>query len=119
MSSKPRLRSQIVTSNSHASEGALIADQLRRAFYGTAWHGPSVMELLEEIDTTTAAAKPIANVHSIWELLLHIVVWDRCSDNSSRRRKIPANRHGQFPAASNQANSGGLAKGNHKRQAHT
>ena len=79
MSSKSRLRSQIVTSNSHASEGALIADQLRRAFYGTAWHGPSVMELLEEIDATTAAAKPIANVHSIWELLLHIEVWDRAA----------------------------------------
>ena len=68
-----------MTSNSHASEAALIADQLRRAFYGTAWHGPSVMELLEEIDATTAAAKPIANVHSIWELLLHIEVWDRAA----------------------------------------
>jgi uncharacterized damage-inducible protein DinB len=61
------------------SEGALIADQLRRAFDGTAWHGPSVMELLEEIDAATAAAKPIANVHTIWELLLHIEVWDRAA----------------------------------------
>ena len=37
------------------------------------------MELLEEIDATTAAAKPISNVHSIWELLLHIEVWDRAA----------------------------------------
>lgn len=28
------------------SEGENIADQLRRAFYGSAWHGPSLMELL-------------------------------------------------------------------------
>jgi uncharacterized damage-inducible protein DinB len=64
---------------SNASEAALIADQLRRAFYGTAWHGPAVMELLADVDATTAAAKPIFEVHSIWELLLHIEVWDRAA----------------------------------------
>ncbi|SRR5579871_1484714 len=58
------------------SEAAGIADQLRRAFDGSAWHGPSVLELLEGIDAATAAAKPIADVHSIWELVLHIAVWD-------------------------------------------
>lgn len=58
------------------SEAAGIADQLRRAFDGSAWHGPSVLELLREIDAKTAAAKPIPNVHSIWELLLHVAVWD-------------------------------------------
>lgn len=58
------------------SESAGIADQLQRAFYGSAWHGPSVMELLEDVDAAIAAAKPIPNVHSIWELLLHVSVWD-------------------------------------------
>jgi uncharacterized damage-inducible protein DinB len=58
------------------SEGARIADQLRRAFYGTAWHGPALLELLEDVDAATAAAKPVADVHSIWELVMHISVWD-------------------------------------------
>jgi uncharacterized damage-inducible protein DinB len=58
------------------SESALIADQLHRAFYGNAWHGPAVVELLADVRADTAAAKPIADVHSIWELLLHIAVWD-------------------------------------------
>src|SRR5579863_3498534 len=58
------------------SEAAGIAEQLRRAFDGSAWHGPSVLELLEDVDAATAAAKPIADVHSIWELLLHIAAWD-------------------------------------------
>lgn len=58
------------------SESALLAEQLRRAFDGDAWHGPSVLELLADVDATTAAAKPIADVHSIWELVLHIAVWD-------------------------------------------
>jgi uncharacterized damage-inducible protein DinB len=59
-----------------ATEGARIADQLRRAFYGSAWHGPALLELLEDVDAATAAANPLANVHSIWELVLHIAVWD-------------------------------------------
>src|SRR5438309_11155969 len=59
-----------------ATESAGIADQLQRAFYGSAWHGPAVMEILEDVDALTAAAKPIENVHSIWELLLHVAAWD-------------------------------------------
>lgn len=59
-----------------SSESALIADQLRRAFEGDAWHGPALLELLEDVDAATAAAKPLPKVHSIWELVLHIAVWD-------------------------------------------
>jgi uncharacterized damage-inducible protein DinB len=58
------------------SESARIADQLRRAFDGSAWHGPALLELLEDVDAPTAAAKPLHNVHSIWELVLHIAAWD-------------------------------------------
>ena len=59
------------------SEAGRIADQLRRAFYGSAWHGPAVLELVKDVDAKTAAAKPVADVHSIWELLLHVEAWDR------------------------------------------
>ncbi len=59
------------------SEAARIAEQLRRAFDGSAWHGPAVLELLEGVDAATAAARPISDAHSIWELLLHIAVWDQ------------------------------------------
>jgi uncharacterized damage-inducible protein DinB len=59
------------------SEASRIADQLRRAFEGNAWHGPAVMELLEDVDAAKAAAKPVRGAHSIWELLLHVEVWDR------------------------------------------
>ena len=58
------------------SEAKRIADQLRRAFEGSAWHGPALLELLADVNAVTAAAKPLANVHSIWELVLHIEAWD-------------------------------------------
>src|SRR5216110_1048856 len=57
-------------------ETARLADQIRRAFEGEAWHGDSVLELLTGVTATQAAAKPIPNAHSIWELLLHIAAWD-------------------------------------------
>jgi uncharacterized damage-inducible protein DinB len=58
------------------SESGRIADQLRRAFEGNAWHGPALLELLKGVDAATAAAKPFTDVHSIWELVLHIAAWD-------------------------------------------
>ncbi len=58
------------------TETARLADQIRRAFEGNAWHGDSVLELLEGVDAVTAAARPIKNAHSIWELVLHIATWD-------------------------------------------
>ena len=61
------------------SEASRIADQLRRAFYGSAWHGPAVLALLEDVDAAAAAAKPLEDVHSIWELLLHVEAWDRAA----------------------------------------
>jgi uncharacterized damage-inducible protein DinB len=61
---------------SSRSEPALIAEQLRRAFEGDAWHGPALLELLQDVDAATAAAKPLPDVHSIWELVLHVAVWD-------------------------------------------
>ncbi len=64
------------TTMSPKSESSRIADQLRRAFEGDAWHGPALLELLRDVYATAAAAKPLAGVHSIWELVLHIAAWD-------------------------------------------
>ena len=58
------------------TESARIAEQLRRAFYGDAWHGPAMMELLKDVDAKQAAARPVKGAHSIWELVLHIAAWD-------------------------------------------
>jgi len=53
-----------------------IQDQLKRAFAGPAWSGPSVLEALEGVSATRAAKRPIRGAHSIWELTLHIAVWE-------------------------------------------
>jgi len=58
------------------SEATRIADQLRRAFAGDAWHGDSLFEILDGVTAAQAAARPIKNAHAIWELVLHIAAWD-------------------------------------------
>ena len=59
-----------------------ILDQLKRAYEGSAWHGPSVRDVLADVTATQAHARPLANAHSIWELTHHIAVWE----NAGRRR---------------------------------
>ena len=53
-----------------------ISEQIRRAFEGKAWHGPSVLELLADVRADRAAARPIAGAHTICELVHHIAAWE-------------------------------------------
>ncbi len=53
-----------------------IEDQLKRAFEGEAWHGPSLRELLAGVTAQEAAAKPLPAAHSIWEIVLHVAAWE-------------------------------------------
>jgi len=69
------------------SELERIRDQFQRAFNGDAWHGPSVLALLEGVTAVQAAAHPVPGAHSIWELTLHIAAWE-----SACRRRLQGDR---------------------------
>ena len=47
--------------------------QLRRSFAGEAWHGPSLLEALTNVTAEAANSRPIPNVHTIWEIVLHVI----------------------------------------------
>ena len=79
------------------SESARIAQLLRHAFDGSAWHGPALLELLEDVDAVTAAARPLPKVHSIWELVLHIAVWDRVACRRLSGEKCQPTGTANFP----------------------
>ena len=64
-----------------------ILDQLKRAYEGNAWHGPSVCEALAGVTAAQAHARPLANAHSIRELIQHIAVWE-----SVGRRRLEGDR---------------------------
>jgi uncharacterized damage-inducible protein DinB len=79
------------------SETARIADQLRRAFEGEAWHGDSVLELLADVDAKAAAAHPIKNAHSIWELVLHVAAWDDAVRRRAGGKAVRVSAQQNFP----------------------
>jgi uncharacterized damage-inducible protein DinB len=59
------------------SEAKRIRRQLETAFRGPAWHGPSLMENLAGVTAEVAASKPVANAHSIWEIVSHLAAWQK------------------------------------------
>jgi uncharacterized damage-inducible protein DinB len=64
-----------------------IVEELKLAFEGEPWHGPSLMEILDGVDAKTAAARPIPEAHSIWELVLHIAAWELAINTRIVQRK--------------------------------
>lgn len=88
---------EVMFMRSDNSEASLIADQLRRAFEGEAWHGPALLELLNDVDAATASAKPLRDVHSIWELVLHIEAWDGAALRRIAGEKIQLTGVANFP----------------------
>lgn len=59
-----------------------LLDQLHREHEGDPWHGSPLRRILQGVTAAQAAAKPIPNAHSIWELVLHITGWK----NETRQR---------------------------------
>lgn len=80
------------------TEGERIIDQLERSFRGDPWYGSSVMAVLEGVSAPSAAAYPIRNAHSIWELVLHMTGWKR--EVLARLKGAPAGDppEGDWPA---------------------
>jgi uncharacterized damage-inducible protein DinB len=71
------------------NESPRIADQLRRAFSGNAWHGPALREVLTNVTAEQAATRPLPAAHSIWELVLHIEVWAHAALEATKGTPMP------------------------------
>jgi uncharacterized damage-inducible protein DinB len=76
---------------------AILVDQLNLSFDGEAWHGPALMETLEGVDATAAAARPIPSAHSIWELVLHLAAWERVVTKRLRGEEATLSDAENFP----------------------
>jgi uncharacterized damage-inducible protein DinB len=56
---------------------ASLIKQLEETQSGDPWYGSPRDALLAGLDAQDAAARPIENGHSIWELVLHMTAWTR------------------------------------------
>lgn len=83
-----------------------IADQLQRAFDGDAWYGSPLMKILDGVTAEQAAAHPVKDAHSIWQIALHIAAWqgavlDRLDGKAAR---LPA--EGDWPEITDHSEAG-------------
>jgi uncharacterized damage-inducible protein DinB len=65
-----------------ATEISRIIDELSREHDGDPWHGSPLQQILAGVSARQAAAHPLRDAHSIWELVLHVTAWK----NEVRRR---------------------------------
>ena len=59
----------------HADSLDSLRDELRRSLHGPAWHGPALLEALDDVSPREAQARPLAGAHSIAELAFHALAW--------------------------------------------
>ncbi|HEX2897040.1 MAG TPA: DinB family protein [candidate division Zixibacteria bacterium] len=57
------------------SEIQRISEQLKCSFNKGAWHGPALLETLDDVTYKQALSHPVSKAHSIWELVLHAAAW--------------------------------------------
>jgi len=57
-----------------------------------------LLELLGDVNAKTAAAKPIKDAHSIWDLLLHIATWDDAVRRRAGGEAVDPSDEQNFPA---------------------
>ena len=82
-----------------ASQTADLARELGTLAHGDAWHGPALDELLEGVSAETAAARPIAGAHTIWEVVLHLTAWTDVFRRRLEGTAVEEPEDGDFPAA--------------------
>jgi len=80
------------------SEIQTIIDELKNIHDGDAWHGPSLKEILSGVSAEQAAAKRLANAHSIWELTLHVGAWEDVFMRRLGGLQMKEPEEGDFPA---------------------
>jgi uncharacterized damage-inducible protein DinB len=69
-----------------------LANHIKRTVTGPMWHGGALHEVLDGVTHDQAAARPIADAHTIWEIVVHIVVWAEVA-----RARLHGDRLGDLP----------------------
>jgi uncharacterized damage-inducible protein DinB len=76
-----------------------ILDQYDRAMRGAAWHGDAIWQILDGISAERASFRPIANAHSIWEIVGHMAFWEDVAAKRLGGLRAGLEEGPNFPAA--------------------
>lgn len=77
---------------------AEFLEQTDRIVRGDPWFGDPIMRAVEGVTWHQAAAHPVSNAHSIWELVLHMTSWVREVSRRIRVGRWQEPEDGDWPA---------------------
>src|ERR1043166_3631599 len=75
-----------------------LVENYNNAFDGKNWYGPSLMEILNGVDAGLASKKIIQDAHTIWQIVLHIIGWEKVVCQRLRGENLREPEEGNFPA---------------------
>lgn len=65
---------------------------------GEPWHGDAIWQVLDGISPQQAAARPIPDFHTIWELVMHMSFWEAVAAKRLSGQKAGLIEELNFPA---------------------
>ena len=82
------------------TETQRILEHYDRTMHGDAWHGHPVWQVLDGISAERAAMRPLANAHSIWEIVGHMAFWEEVAARRLGGLRAGLEEDRNFPAMS-------------------
>lgn len=75
-----------------------IVAEYDRVMNGNAWHGDPIWQILDSVTAKSAAQRPIASAHSIWEIVLHMTFWEGVGTKRLAGQRAGLDESLNFPA---------------------
>jgi hypothetical protein len=82
-----------------------ILRQYDQVLNGPAWHGDPIWEILGSVSVKAAAARPIANAHTIWEIVGHMAFWEEVATKRLGGLRAGLEEERNFPSAPDATNA--------------
>jgi uncharacterized damage-inducible protein DinB len=80
------------------TETQRILEHYDRTMHGDAWHSHPVWQVLDGISAERAAMRPLANAHSIWEIVGHMAFWEEVAARRLGGLRAGLEEDRNFPA---------------------
>ena len=77
-----------------------------QGFAGDAWYGPSLKDALAGVSIEQAAARPLPDAHSIWEIVLHVAAWEGAVRTRLETGLVDLPSEGDWPTVTNTTEQG-------------
>jgi uncharacterized damage-inducible protein DinB len=87
------------------TEAQILAEQIRLLQHGPNWVDANIADILNSISAEQAAAKPLNNVHSIWEIANHCIDWRMNTCSKLRGEKTEGKGENYFYEVEDTSNS--------------